>query len=361
MYDDPSFRPTVAEDVVVHMVFAIMFFQYATRNWENTNEQSKLTHQSNMHYHYSLGKFYQLNVSHTVQDVQALTMICQHLRNFPKPGASWILTQSTLSLAIELGLHRSPKKWSPEHTPNPLDVEMRKRTFWAILAVHTTLSGKLGRPISLRWEDFDCEIPEPIDDDLLSEKGLDTSRPGICRHHIGLQAWKMIPLFIEMYNTIYAVRRRPEAYIETVTGLESKLRAWREGLPAELMNGESGENEQEGRVFALYAQSWLLELKLLFRHPSVSVTTDAKFNAESMRICVESARQMLVVVRQLQKLKSLDTTWYNTSVFVMAITTTLFAQWERRNEITSADLAALREEMDMWLDIMGDVGCLLGM
>lgn len=360
MYDDPNFRPTVAEDVIVHMVFAIMFFQYATRNWEDTAEQTKLTNQSNMFYHYSLGKFYLLSVSHTVQDVQALTMICQHLRNFPKPGASWFLTMTTLSLAIELGLHRSAKKWSAEHTPNVLDVEMRKRTFWAILAVHVTLSGKLGRPMALRWEDFDCEIPEPIDDDLISEAGLDISRPGTCRHQIGIQAWKLIPYFIEMYNKLYSVRRRPQTYMETVTSLESKIRAWRDALPPELTKGEAGENEQEGRVFALYAQSWALELKLLLRHPSVSMTNDAKFNAESLRICIESARQLLVVVRQLQKLKSLDTTWYNTSVFVMAITTTLFAQWARREEITYADLSALREEMDMWLDIMGDVGCLLG-
>jgi hypothetical protein len=44
----------------------------------------------------------------------------------------------------------------------------------------------------------------------------------------------------------------------------------------------------------------------------------------------------------------------------MAITTTLFAQWDKRNETSAADLAALREEMDIWLDIMGDVGQLLG-
>ena len=69
---------------------------------------------------------------------------------------------------------------------------------------------------------------------------------------------------------------------------------------------------------------------------------------------------MLSVVRQLQKYKSLDTTWYNTAVYVMAITTTLCSQFEKRDEISAADLAALKEEMDMWLDIMGEVGNLLG-
>ena len=345
---------------MVHMVFAIMFFQYAVRNWEDAEQHASLNSQSNLHYHYSLSMFYQLSCSHTIQDVQALTMICAHLRNFPKPGASWMLAQTTMALAIELGLHRSSKRWAPDAMPNPLDIEMRKRTFWGLLAIHVTLSGKLGRPMPFRMEDFDVEIPEPIDDDLLSENGLDTSRPGKCLHIIGLQAFRLVPLYMEMYSTIYAVRRLPDNYVSEVDALEAKLRAWKEGLPADLMKGEAGENEQEGRVFFLYSQVWALEFRLLLRHPSVSLTNDSTFNAESMRVCVESSRQMLGVVRQLQKFKSLDTTWYNSAVYVMAITTTLFAQWDKRNEISAADLAALREEMDIWLDIMGDVGSLLG-
>jgi hypothetical protein len=337
-----------------------MFFQYAVRNHEDATQQARLTNLSNMHYHYSLGHFYQLSSSHTIQDLQALALICAHLRNFPKPGASWILTQITISLAIEMGLHRSVKRWHPDHTPNLLEVEMRKRVFWSTLAIHVTISGKLGRPMAFRFDDFDVELPEPYDDELLSEAGLDTSRPGTCLYQIGIAAFKFEPLYMEMYSTIYAVRRRPEAYVDTVNSLESRLRQWKDGLPAELTNGESGDSEQEGRVFALYAQVFALEFRLLLRHPSVSMTSDAGFNAESMRICVESSRQMLVVVRQLQKFKSLDTTWYNSAIYVMAITTTLFASWERRNEMTQPDLAALREEMDMWLNIMGEVGALLG-
>lgn len=361
MYDEPTFCPTTAEIVMVHMVFAVMFFQYAVRNLEDAAQQAQLHHQSNMHYHYALSMYYQLCSSHTVQDVQALTLICSHLRNFPKPGASWILSEITLSLAIEMGLHRSIKRWSPESMPNPLEIEIRKRTFWSILGIHVALSGKLGRPMVLRSEDFDVELPEPMDDDQLSEHGLETPPSGKCYHDIGLQVYKMLPLYMEMYSTLYAVCRRPESYISTVSSLEAKLREWKEGLPRDLVKGEAGQDSQEGRMFALYAQAWALEFRLLLRHPSVSMTTDASFNAESMRICVESSRQMLSVARQIQKLKSLDTTWINSTVYVMAITTTLFGQWEKRNETSAADLAALREEMDMWLDIMGDIGAYLGM
>jgi hypothetical protein len=347
---------------MVHMVFAIMFFQYAVRNFEDSNQQAYLNAQSNLHYHYALGMFYDLSCSHTLQDAQAMALICSHLRNFPKPGASWMLSMTALTLAIELGLHRSAKRWSPESTMSAYDIEIRKRTFWSILAINLTLSGKLGRPMPIRSEGFDIEIPEPMDDDVMAETEMNLSqRSGKCLHNIGLQAFKISALFLEMYSTIYAVRRSPETYIETVNNLEADLRQWKEGLPAELVRGSSGSNAQEGRVFALYAEFWALEFRMLLRHPAVSLTMDPTFNAESMRICLECSRQMLSVVKHLQVFKSLDTTWYNSAVFVMAITTTLFAQWEKRNETSPAELAALRVEMDEWLNIMADVGALLGM
>jgi hypothetical protein len=344
---------------MVHTLFAIMFFQYSARNWEDTTQRTSLNNQSNMHYHYALGLVYQLTRSHTFQDVQALTLMCSHLRNFPKPGASWVLTQTTISLAIELGLHRSCKRWSPEFIPDPLEVEMRKRTFWGLLTIQTTLSGKLGRPMPLRLDDFDVEMPEPMDDELLSEKGLDTSKPGKCHHRVGLAGFKILPLFIEMYTTVYSIRRNPDTYVSDVHRIEARIRAFEDTLPPEL-KGETDGNENERQVHPIYVKLWVLELRLLLRHPSMSVTADANFNKESTRICTETSRQMLGIVHKLQKYKSLDTTWYNAAVYVMALTTTLFTQWNKRGEMSIADLAALRDDMDIWLDIMEEVGNLLG-
>ncbi|KAH6669576.1 fungal-specific transcription factor domain-containing protein [Halenospora varia] len=359
-FDDADFIPTASEEVIVRMVIAIMLFQYSTRNRENANYE-EFTRQSNLHYHYSLGMYYQLVAGHTVQDVQALAIICCHLRNFPKPGASWILTQTAMSLAIELGLHRSAKRWAPDTTENPLAIEMRKRIFYTLLICHVTLSGKLGRPMALRPEDFDVELPEEIDDEFLSENSIDTSRTGRCIQLVGIHAIKLLPLFMEMYSTIYSVRRQPERYISTVNSLEAKIRSWRDNLPPHLVDWTRGHQQhEENQIFCLYTQIWELEFRLLLRHPSVSMTDDPHFNAENMRISVECSRKMLVVVSQLRIHRCLDTTWYNGAVYVMAITTTLFAQWDKRGETSSADLLALRGEMDTWLEIMLEVGCLLG-
>ncbi|KAI9781309.1 MAG: hypothetical protein M1839_006102 [Geoglossum umbratile] len=359
IYDDPDFRPSPAETVMVHMVFAIMCFQYAARNWENSQQQEELNVLSNHHYHYSLGFFYQLVNSHTLQDLQALALICTHLRNFPKPGASWMAVNLTMTLAIELGLHRSSKRWVQRSAQkNVLEVEMRKRVFYSILAIHVTLSGKLGRPMALRREDWDVELPEAIDDDLLSEASIDRSKPGKCGFLPGIEAFKILPAFMELFSNIYAVSRRQSSYIDSVNRLEGKIQRWRDQWPKVLQDSSSG--AQEDRVFALYLQMWYLEFRILLRHPSVSLSPSPDFNRESLNVCVDSSRKMLHIVRQLQEYKSLDTTWYTGAVYLMAITTALFAQWEKRNESTTEELAKLKEEMDLWLDIMGDVGGLLG-
>lgn len=310
-----------------------------------------------MHYHYSIGMFYQLSCSHGVQDVQALTMICSHLRNFPKPGASWILTQTTLTVAIELGLHRSATTWASGVTSNPLDLEMRKRIFWSLLIMDITLSGKLGRPMSFRMEDFDIELPQEVADEQLSESGIDTSIPATCQHTVGIHAMRLSLLYMELYSTIYAVRRQPEKYIQTVNSLEAKLQAWKDALSPDYKRADL---EGQDQIHALYVEKWGYEFRLLLRHPSVALTNDEYFNSENMRICVESSRQMLAVVKQLLNFRSLDTTWYSCATYVLAVTTTIFSQYEKRGEVAQADLTALKEEMDTWLMVMAGVGTLLG-
>ncbi|KAI0999200.1 hypothetical protein K3495_g8997 [Podosphaera aphanis] len=353
MYDDPSSLPSIPQVVIVHMIFSIMLYRYSMRNHDDPESAAQLNHRSNAHYHYCLSLFHQLYVSHTFDACQALTLICVHMKYFPKPGASWNMVDKTMSLALELGLHRSPKKWPTETSQSLLDMEMRKRVFWVLLGLHVSVSGKLGRPMRMRMEDLDCEIPEPIDDDSL-EKGLMTSTSD-CTHLIGIEAMKLVPLFLDLYNSIYPARRKYEGYISTICNLEARLRAWKEALPPRLTQ------EQEDQGFGLFAQMFLFEFRLLLRHPSVWMRdSDKTFNTESMRICVESSRQMLGVVRNIQKIKSLDATWCNVKIYVLAIITTLYGQWENKGDSTLADLAALKEEMDLWLDIMEDIGKLLG-
>ena len=353
-------EPSTAETVMVHMMFAIMYFQYASRNGENASHASGLNDLSNRHYHYALSFFPRLMASHTLQDVQALTMISLHLRSFPKPGACWMLSATTLNLAIELGLHRSAKRWAsmiPERSV--LEIEMRKRIFWSIYTIHTIIGGKLGRPMALRHEDFDVEIPQAVDDELLTADGIDDSREGKCGFLVGIESFKATTLFTDLYSNIYTVRRSPNTYIDTVRRLEKRIQDWCDQWPQALKADDISKDEH-GRVHAQYMNMTNLELRLLLRHPSVSLTTSADFNEENLTKSMEASQQMLKHVKVIQKYKSLDTNWQTGALYVLAISTTLFGQWERVEQISEGSLAALRQDMNDWLSIIGDIGELLG-
>ena len=361
MYDDPTFEPTQAEKVTVHCVFAIMLWQFAVRNWENPAQQDDFNRRSNLHYHYALGFFRQLMASHALQDVQAMSMLCIHLRALPKPGACWMMTSTTLNLAIELGLHRSIQSWAPASRKiSVLEVELRKRIFWSVLVIHIIISGKLGRPMALREEDFDVELPREISDNQLSENGIDMSKGGKCDFLVGLASFRFEPICIDLYNNIYAVRRSPRTYIETVVRLERRIQGFIDSWDGDQMR-EWDTSTDNSKVYAMYLRMWPLEFRLLLRHPSLSLTSSSEFNNESLTICMDISKRILGIVKELQAWKSLDSNWQTGAVFVLAISTTLFGHWERKDELNLAGFEILKEDMRSWLSIMGDMGRFLGM
>ncbi|KAK0631322.1 hypothetical protein B0T14DRAFT_489904 [Immersiella caudata] len=355
IYDDKTFKATTAELVIVHMVFATIYFQYGIRNREEPEKHAQLNDFSNKHYHWCLSKFFDLAISQTVTAVQALAMIVSHTRNFPKPGCSSIIAHFSLMKAIELNFHRAIKMPEGQTT---LDYEIRKRSWWSILAVMVTLNGRLGRPMPITLQEFDVDFPIAIPDEYLGEQGiLDPSKVGHCNYHVGIVAYRSVPLYIEMYSSIYAVRRDPKKYIEVIRELEAGMRNLVESLPEELKLEKCKPNDQ---IFALYTQAIILEYALCLRHPSASLTDDAAFCAENTRVCEESAKKLLKVVGALVKMKSLDTTWYQLAVYIAAVFSTLVAHWERRFNSSPQELVTLREDMSLWLTVIVEIGRLLG-
>ncbi|SPQ17596.1 47c71b1c-bf47-4f37-96ba-12ec30c024a3 [Thermothielavioides terrestris] len=355
IYDDPTFKPTVPELVIVHMVFATIYFQYGIRNLEQPEKSAQLNELSNKHYHWSLSKFFDLAASQSVTAVQALAMIVSHTRNFPKPGCSVAVASVAFGKALEMNLHRAVQVPGGGTT---LENEVRKRVWWAVLAILCTLNGRLGRPMPISADEFDVDFPIAINDEYIGEEGiLDPSKIGHCNFQAGLTGFKIAPLFMEMYSKIYSVRRDPSRYTEVVNRLDAALQDLMDNLPDELRIEKC---QPATQVFALYTQAFCLEFRLCLRHPSVCLSDDPKTCAENTRVCEDTARKLLKVVAALLKMKSLDTTWYQLSVYVAAIFSTLVAHWQRRFNTTTFEVAKLREEMSLWLTVIGEIGRLLG-
>ena len=347
-----QYQPNAAETVMVHMVTTIMNFQKALRN---RDEQARVDAMA--HFHYSLSFIPDLISGHQLEDLQALGVICSQLRNQPRLGAAWMFTNMVLGLAVELGLHRSANAWqtgSAERDPHV--IEMRKRTFWSILLIHVNISGKLGRPMPVRLEDVDIELPEHISDSIPGENY--NTKWAKCSFRAGIQGQKLLKILMQVYTTIYSIRSGNEPYEVSMRNIQKELEKWKAQLPAELAGG--AQTAGDDRCPALYLETAVHEIRLLLHHPSLAHRIPPQVVLENLDICLDASKKMLSAALRLKALKSLDTTWYYTADYLAAIFTTLFAFSQRQDQMTSAESQQLRQDMDAWLGVMGDIGSLLG-
>jgi hypothetical protein len=353
--NDPSFRPTPPERVTVHMMLATIQYQIGTRN----SASSGVLDESHRHYRYALSFYKQLLVGHhKLEDVQASAMICHHLRNFPKPGAAWMMTSITYLFALELGLHRSVKNWADGTGISKLDIEMRKRVFWTLNALQVNLNGKLGRPMPISNEDIDVEFPEPMSDCLPDEEAkLDSFHQ--CSFQPGIQIAKYTALEVDLYKEMYSVRySSPSAYTERLKRLEAGIRQWKEELPHELRDPLTA--SQDDQIFSLYLEYWYQAYHLLLHHPAVCRSTDPAIIESNLDKCLDASQRMLQNCNTLMLKKSLDIPWINTVVYIAAMFTTLFISAMRKDQLSPGDLAKLKDDMVTWVNVLGECDHFLG-
>lgn len=353
--NEPHYKPTVAETSTLHCVLATLKYQIAVRN----GQSSSSIQEAMEHYCYALSFFKDLLLSHTWRDVQALALLTHSMRNFPKPGAAWYMSSTTFLLAVELGFHRSQKAWAENSSKmDQLEIEMRKRIFWTMHALVINLSGKLGRPLPISLDDVDVEFPEPLDDSLPGED-VDVTPFRKCSFQIGIQIAKFTVHLSKLYTTLYSLRRvSSSSYTDTVRRLEEGLQQWKEEQPYELQDPSRA--SKDDFVFALFLEYWFQEYILLLYHPAVCRSRDPVVISSNSDRCLVASQKMLHTCNELRKLRSLDIPWINAVTYIAAIFTTLFINFQRKDDMASVDMTKLRDDMDQWVDVMGDWGQLSG-
>lgn len=350
--NEPGFKPSPSETVCVHMVIASLNYQISVRN-----RQADMMEESHRHYGYALSFFKHLWLSHTWRDVQALTLIVHHLRNFPKPGAAWIMACTTFQLAMELGYHRSSKAWANNGHMDPMEVEARKRTFWTLHALTVNISGKLGRPMPIHMDDIDVEFPEPSNDCLPDEEvGLDDFHK--CSFQVGIQVAKYTVPLTQLYRSLYSINANPGAYEETLQRLEAGIKQWKEDMPPQLRDPATA--SQEDYIFAVYLDYWYREFQLQMYHPAMCRSDDPNVQSASLEKCLVACQKLLRCSTEMRKLRSLDNIWINIVTYIAAIFTTLFGHHQKRDTLSSTDMDTLRSDMDEWIELISESGQLLG-
>lgn len=92
--------------------------------------------------------------------LQFLCLLAIHGQRSPYGAGSWPQVRYTLTLCMELGLHRKA------HRPAPSEeafraMELRRRVFWTAYCLDRMVSITLGRPFAISDRDIDVEMPCP--------------------------------------------------------------------------------------------------------------------------------------------------------------------------------------------------------
>lgn len=351
VYHDPTFKMSDAETVQLHCLIGMLLHQVSVR----TRAVSQFKWSD--HYRYAVGFWGVLMRGSDVPSIQALCLIMCNLRNFQRPGAFWIVSCKVLTKVVEAGFHRSVRAWKAGSLSlSKHEIEMRKRIFWSVLQCHAALAIRLGRPMLVRLDDFDVEMPEIINDNLPEETDLPEHRK--CSFIAAHCYFKLLVIQLQMHSQLFTIRPKRQDYEQLQKKLNKQLDFWVSSIPKHIASSE--QKVLEDKAFRLYLDFSHQGTRLLIHHPAFLRKRNDALMKRNLDTCLDASSRLLDVAKELKALKMLDVAWHNTTYYLNAIFTTLFAYSYRKDELTAADLKDLKRDMEAWLEIMSDVGQLLG-
>ena len=111
----------------------------------------------------------------TLYSIQANLIGAVYAVGLGKTTKAAALLAEAVTMSIDAGLHRSADTYD---LFDPIEDEVRKRTFWCVYIWDKQLCAHFGRPPVLRLKDCDVAEPSPVDDEYITKDGVGTPPPG---------------------------------------------------------------------------------------------------------------------------------------------------------------------------------------
>ncbi|KAL0959028.1 hypothetical protein HGRIS_014335 [Hohenbuehelia grisea] len=115
----------------------------------------------------------------TLYTIQANLIAAVYAVGLGRLSRAAALLSEAITMCIDAGLHRSADSYD---VFDPIEDEVRKRTFWCVYIWDKQLAAHFGRPPMLRLRDCDVGEPTPVDDEFITRDGVGIPPPGTeCR------------------------------------------------------------------------------------------------------------------------------------------------------------------------------------
>ncbi|KAG5641466.1 hypothetical protein DXG03_005129 [Asterophora parasitica] len=115
----------------------------------------------------------------TLYNIQADLIAAVYAVGLGKLSKAASLLAEAVTMSIDAGLHRCADSYD---LFDPIEDEVRKRTFWCVYIWDKQLSAHFGRPPMIRLRDCDVLEPAPVDDEYITREAVGSPPPGTdCR------------------------------------------------------------------------------------------------------------------------------------------------------------------------------------
>jgi hypothetical protein len=105
----------------------------------------------------------------TLYTIQADLIAAVYAVGLGKLSKAAALLSEAITVSIDAGLHRSADTYD---LFDPIEDEVRKRTFWCVYLWDKQLSAHFGRPPMIRLRDCDIGEPAVVDDEFVTREGM---------------------------------------------------------------------------------------------------------------------------------------------------------------------------------------------
>ncbi|KAK7005803.1 fungal-specific transcription factor domain-containing protein [Favolaschia claudopus] len=230
-------------------------------------------------------------------ELQTIALSALFLQGVSTAAVAWTQVGFGLRRAEDVGAHRRRK-----HEQPTAEIEQWKRVFWVLLCLEYMTGTHAGRPLAMRYQDFDqdqicdCddeywEVPEPNDFKQPKDK------PSSLAYFIWYA--KLLEIQATVTTTLYSPRK-PKGLgasslqhtdSQVITALDSALNGWVNGLPKHLRWDPACKNTLHFKQSALLHAAYY-NVQILVHRPFIPAPFDhpAPSALPSLAICRTAAR-----------------------------------------------------------------------
>lgn len=317
-YQDNAYYSSLAtpyETFVFNMILAIATASVYKYDWQ-------MLPSAESHHARAMQELDHVLAQGDLESLQAILLLCQYRQGSSikdNSASMWHLVGIATRICLELGLHREsayPLKYKSGLDEAMVErhrqQEVARRCFWCSIAMDRITSNILGRPLAVRDEDIDAELPS-VENDPPTSTALTSSIAEIPRTAVFRSIIEYRLLCGNVLTTLHRRRAPSMTTAEAMrlrADLAHRLEVWREQLTRLSLSDDASPDTSQRSCFL--SPVWY---RVLYANAKLSIwrpcplLADLSHDQHSLQNIYDSSIEAITAYSALHKSRKINYSW----------------------------------------------------